>query len=89
MVPGLAGGKMTSSDPNSKINFLDSPGIVKKELRAAICEEGNVDENGVLAFVGAVLIAISQLRLLRQQSGKLKPGLGDQRPFVSDDFCDI
>jgi tyrosyl-tRNA synthetase len=82
MVPGLAGGKMSSSDPNSKIDFLDSPDVVKKKLRAAFCEEGNVDENGVLAFVGAVLIPISQLRLSR---GELEPGLSDQRPFISDD----
>ena len=76
---------MSASDPNSKIDFLDSPDVVKKKLRAAFCEEGNVDENGVLAFVGAVLIPISQLRLSRQQTGELEPGLGDQRPFISDD----
>jgi tyrosyl-tRNA synthetase len=66
-------------------DFVDSPDVVKKKLRAAFCEEGNVDENEVLAFVGAVLIPISQLRLSRQQSGKLEPGLGDQRPSISDD----
>ncbi|EDR04624.1 uncharacterized protein LACBIDRAFT_252456 [Laccaria bicolor S238N-H82] len=85
MVPGLAGGKMSASDPNSKIDFLDSPEVVKKKLKAAFCEEGNVDENGVLAFVGAVLIPISQLRLSRQQSEELEAGLGDQRPFISND----
>ncbi|KIK05915.1 hypothetical protein K443DRAFT_90447, partial [Laccaria amethystina LaAM-08-1] len=79
MVPGLAGsGKMSASDPNSKIDFLNFPDIVKKKLRAAFCEEGNVEENGVLAFVGALLIPMSQLRLLHQQSGELEPGLGDR-----------
>jgi len=29
MVPGLAGGKMSSSDPDSKIDLLDGPEIVK------------------------------------------------------------
>jgi tyrosyl-tRNA synthetase len=49
MVPGLAGGKMSMSDPNSKIDFLDFPDVIKKKLRAAFCEEGNIEENGVLA----------------------------------------
>jgi tyrosyl-tRNA synthetase len=62
MVPGLAGGKMSSSDPNSKIDLLDPPAVVAKKIKAAFCEEGNVAENGLLAFVQAVLIPISQLR---------------------------
>ncbi|KAF7313267.1 Tyrosine--tRNA ligase [Mycena kentingensis (nom. inval.)] len=63
MVPGLAGGKMSSSDPNSKIDFLDSADAVRKKIKLAFCEEGNVEENGILSFVKAVLIPISKLRL--------------------------
>ncbi|KAF5350027.1 hypothetical protein D9756_009154 [Leucocoprinus leucothites] len=86
MVPGLAGGKMSSSDPNSKIDFLDTPELVRKKIKAAFCEEGNVEDNGVLAFVEAVLIPISQLRIDRLKgSSILEAGLGDQRPFISDD----
>jgi len=87
MVPGLAGGKMSASDPNSKIDFLDTPEVVRKKLKSAFCEEGNIQENGVLSFVEAVLIPISQLRLERNAAGSstlLEPGLGDQRPFISD-----
>ncbi len=62
MVPGLAGGKMSSSDPNSKIDFLDSPELVRKKVKAAFCEEGNVEDNGLLAFAEAVLFPASQLR---------------------------
>lgn len=65
MVPGLGGGKMSSSDPNSKIDFLDPPEVVRKKIKSAFCEEGNPD-NGVLAFVKAVLMPISQLRLERR-----------------------
>ncbi|KAF9554395.1 tyrosyl-tRNA synthetase [Agrocybe pediades] len=85
MVPGLAGGKMSASDPNSKIDFLDAPEVIRKKLKSAFCEEGNVEGNGVLAFLEAVLIPISQLRLERD-AGKtvLEAGLGDQRPFISD-----
>lgn len=86
MVPGLAGGKMSASDPNSKVDFLDSPELVRRKIKAAFCEEGNAEENGVLAFVGAVLIPISQLRLDRLKGDSvLEAGLGDQRPFISAD----
>jgi tyrosyl-tRNA synthetase len=85
MVPGLAGGKMSASDPNSKIDFLDAPEVVRKKLKSAFCEEGNVEGNGVLAFVEAVLIPISQLRLDHAKGDKvLVDGSGDQRPFVAD-----
>ncbi|PFH46031.1 hypothetical protein AMATHDRAFT_70747 [Amanita thiersii Skay4041] len=85
MVPGLAGGKMSSSDPNSKIDFLDTPELVRKKIKAAFCEEGNVEDNGLLAFIEAVLIPISQLRLERLKGDALlEPGLGDQRPFITD-----
>ncbi|KAJ7207998.1 tyrosine tRNA ligase [Mycena pura] len=86
MVPGLAGGKMSSSDPNSKIDFLDSPDAVRKKIKLAFCEEGNVADNGVLAFVDAVLIPISELRIenARKQGSLLEP-TGDLKPFASDD----
>lgn len=85
MVPGLAGGKMSSSDPNSKIDFLDTPELVRKKVKLAFCEEGNIEGNGVLAFVGAVLIPISQLRIDRMKGDPiLEAGTGDQRPFISD-----
>ena len=57
---------MSASDPNSKIDFLDPPEVVRKKIKSAFCEEGNPD-NGVLAFVKAVLIPISQLRFERIQ----------------------
>lgn len=89
MVPGLAGGKMSSSDPNSKIDFLDPPSVIKKKIKAAFCEPGNVTENGLLAFVKAVLIPISHLRIERLtktgiSTDVLEPGRGDQSPFVSE-----
>ncbi|GLB43008.1 putative tyrosyl-trna synthetase [Lyophyllum shimeji] len=85
MVPGLAGGKMSSSDPNSKIDFLDSPEAVRKKIKLAFCEEGNAEENGVLSFVEAVLIPISELRLSRLAGDPvLEAGTGDQKPFVGE-----
>jgi tyrosyl-tRNA synthetase len=92
MVPGLAGGKMSSSDPNSKIDLLDPPAAVTKKIKAAFCEEGNVVDNGLLAFVNAVLIPISELRLERRKMGaeqRQAEGVSDaevdaQKPFVGE-----
>ena len=64
MVPGLAGGKMSSSDPNSKIDFLDSAADVKKKIKLAFCEEGNIEENGLLAFLKAVVFPIASFKQL-------------------------
>ncbi|GIY71776.1 tyrosine--tRNA ligase, cytoplasmic [Caerostris darwini] len=58
MVPGLTGGKMSSSLEDSKIDLLDSPSAVKKKLKKAFCEPGNLEDNGVLAFVKHVLLPL-------------------------------
>jgi len=58
MVPGLAGGKMSSSEEDSKIDLLDSPSNVKKKLKKAFCEPGNIADNGLLSFVKHVLFSL-------------------------------
>ena len=51
LIPGLtASGKMSSSDPNSKIDLLDTKKAIGKKLNKASCPEKIVDDNGVLAF---------------------------------------
>ncbi len=50
MLPGLQGSKMSASDPNSKIDLLDSQEQIKKKLNGAHCVEGIVEDNGVLIF---------------------------------------
>jgi len=59
MVPGLAGAKMSSSEEDSKIDLLDSPEDVKKKLKKAFCEPGNIEDNGILAFVKHVLLPLN------------------------------
>jgi len=61
MVPGLSGGKMSSSDPNSKIDFLDPPSAVKSKIQKAHCAPGEVEGNGVLAFIRHVVVPIGEL----------------------------
>ena len=89
MVPGLGGGKMSSSDPNSKIDLLDPPEVVRKKIKAAVCAVGNITDNGILAFVQAVLIPISEMYLERRKdkisTGKLDEAAIEQTPFASGD----
>ncbi|KAH8699400.1 hypothetical protein GQ44DRAFT_665457 [Phaeosphaeriaceae sp. PMI808] len=62
MVPGLQGGKMSSSDPDSKIDVLDNPDAVKRKLKKAHAVPKIVEENGILSFVEYVLLPASRLR---------------------------
>ncbi|CAB1442957.1 unnamed protein product [Pleuronectes platessa] len=58
MVPGLTGAKMSSSEEESKIDLLDSKEDVKKKLKKAFCEPGNIQNNGVLSFVKHVVFPL-------------------------------
>lgn len=49
---------MSSSEDESKIDLLDSPANVKKKLKKAFCEPGNITDNGVLSFVKHVLFPL-------------------------------
>lgn len=62
MVPGLAGGKMSSSEPDSKIDMLDDPEVVKKKLKKAYAVPKVVEDNGVLSFVEYVLLPAGVLK---------------------------
>ncbi|XP_026670464.1 tyrosine--tRNA ligase, cytoplasmic [Ceratina calcarata] len=55
MIPGLAGSKMSSSEEDSKIDLLDNAAAVKKKLKKAFCEPGNVIDNGILSFAKHVI----------------------------------
>lgn len=63
MVPGLAGGKMSASDPNSKIDVLEKPEVVKKKISKAHCVPKEVEGNGVLSLVQYTLLPASNLIL--------------------------
>lgn len=62
MVPGLTGAKMSSSEADTKIDLLDDPRTVEAKIRKAFCEEGNVEQNGVLPFVKFVLFPVFKLK---------------------------
>lgn len=86
MVPGLKGSKMSSSDNSSKIDFLDTPKQVSKKIADAVCAPGEVDGNGVLGFVRAVLFPIARLRLESESMGTpVDESQGASKSFVPPD----
>ncbi|CAN3373195.1 hypothetical protein DIURU_001152 [Diutina rugosa] len=71
MVPGLGeGGKMSASDPNSKIDVLEDPAVVAKKIKKAFCQPGQVEGNGLIAFLENVVQPIQEL--LNEQDGYFK-----------------
>ncbi|KXS22438.1 Nucleotidylyl transferase [Gonapodya prolifera JEL478] len=62
MLPGLTGSKMSSSEPDSKIDLLDSAEDIERKVRKSFCEEGNIVDNPVLGFVKNVLLPLSSLK---------------------------
>lgn len=61
LIPGLtASGKMSASEKSSKIDLLDSEKDIKKKINSAYCPEGEIKENGVLAFVKHVIFMIKE-----------------------------
>lgn len=85
MVPGLSGGKMSSSEPKSKVDFLDSPADIKSKLKAAVCTPGVVEGNGVLAFVKAVLIPVQNLWNEQARERGEADFRGDAKSFITGD----
>ena len=56
LIPGLGeSGKMSSSEPNSKIDFIDSEKVMKKKINKAYSEDGKVEGNGLLAITKYII----------------------------------
>ncbi|KAF2722369.1 tyrosine tRNA ligase [Polychaeton citri CBS 116435] len=63
LIPGLQeGGKMSSSDPDSKIDLLDSADVVRRKLKKAFCPPKQVQGNGVISFIEFVLLPFTALK---------------------------
>ena len=62
MVSGLGGGKMSSSDPHSKIDFLDSADSVTTKVHMAACEDGVTEGNGLLQIIRHIIMPLSALK---------------------------
>ncbi|KAH6679938.1 tyrosyl-tRNA synthetase [Plectosphaerella plurivora] len=64
MIPSLqgAGAKMSSSEPDSKIDLLDNADAVSKKVKKAVAVPKEADGNGLLAFAEYVLLPASELK---------------------------
>lgn len=63
MIPGLGeAAKMSASDPDSKIDLLDTEEAVGKKLRRAVCVPKQVEGNGVIAFTEHVIFRAAALK---------------------------
>lgn len=51
MLPGLTGGKMSSSEEKSKIDLLDSEEEVMRKIQLAVCPAGICENNSLLLFL--------------------------------------
>ncbi|MEK6853292.1 MAG: tyrosine--tRNA ligase [Nanoarchaeota archaeon] len=60
LIPGLIGKKMSASEPKSKIDLLDDEKTVQDKVRGAYCEEGKLEDNGVLAFLKLVVMPMKE-----------------------------
>jgi tyrosyl-tRNA synthetase len=82
MVPGLAGGKMSASDPDSKIDLLDTAEAVKKKLKKAYAVPKEIEGNGIISFVEYVLLPVSGLRNNGRASFVVERREGEGEPLV-------
>ncbi|MDI1489127.1 MAG: Tyrosine--tRNA ligase cytoplasmic [Ramalina farinacea] len=90
MVPGLSGGKMSSSDPKSKIDLLDDGNTIRKKIAKAFCAPRQVEGNGILAFIQHVLLPLSQLKSSDGKTAALSVTLKDEtEPTVFHSFADV
>ncbi len=56
LIPGLGeSGKMSSSEPNSKIDFTDDDAKIKSKINKAFCVDGQIEGNGLLAIMKYII----------------------------------
>lgn len=91
MVPGLQGGKMSSSEPDSKIDFLDPPDVVKKKMRKVPLVPRETENSGIFSFIQYVLLPASQLQRNETAEFAVEQGQGEFRIYndieaLKDDY---
>jgi tyrosyl-tRNA synthetase len=73
IVPGLSTKassgttKMSASDPNSKIDLLDSPMVIKKKISKAYCLEKDISDNSVLGLYKNLIFKLTSSFLLERE----------------------
>jgi tryptophanyl-tRNA synthetase len=72
-LPGLKGGKMSASDPNSFIAFTDNPGVVKKKINKYAFSGGQetVEEHRKKGGNPDIDVSFQYLKLFEEDDKKL------------------
>lgn len=84
------GGKMSSSDPKSKVDLLDGPATIHKKIAKAYCVPSKVEGNGILAFNQHILLPYSQLQSPDGKTAALSALLKDQtNPTIFRSFAEV
>ncbi len=60
MLLGITGGKMSASEPGSKIDLLDSEAEIGAKIKKAYCPEGDLQDNGIMVFMKYVLMVLKE-----------------------------
>lgn len=60
MLLGITGGKMSASEPGSKIDLLDSEAEIGAKIKKAYCPEGDLQDNGITVFMKYVLMVLKE-----------------------------
>ena len=83
---------MSASDPDSKIDILDTPESVKKKLKKAYAVPKEVNGNGLISFVEYVLLPVSALKtkskgrfVVERREGE--PLIYDKMDTLKDDYA--
>ncbi|KAH9909345.1 tyrosine tRNA ligase [Xylariomycetidae sp. FL2044] len=88
MVPGLGEAqKMSSSEPDSKIDLLDTADLVGKKLKKAVCVPKKVEGNGVLAFIEHVIFRVRSLKSGGNPTFTIERR--DEEPLVYSDIAKL
>ncbi|EXL40797.1 tyrosyl-tRNA synthetase [Fusarium oxysporum f. sp. radicis-lycopersici 26381] len=88
MVPGLGEAqKMSSSEPSSKIDLLDTLEEVAKKLRKAVCAPKCVKGNSIIAFIEHIIFRVESLKT----GGKPRftAETRDGEPLVYEHICKL
>lgn len=75
---------MSASDPDSKIDILETPEVVKKKLKKAYAAPKEVEGNGLISFVEYVLIPVNALKT--EGKGKFVVERREGEPLVYDNI---
>ena len=86
MVPGLRGGKMSSSEADSKIDMLEASESLRVKLDSSVCPQNQraADGNGVLAFFKFVVFPLVKLASGSGETSNASVKVGDKN-FTSYD----